>query len=245
MSRLYINARYQQLLAEHKLSNSNQLLGDKIDGATIERGAERCSYRLELKGKGFFLKQVHKKSYMKALEPLLRLRQPRHYAWREMQHAFNLKKAGIDVMEVVAACEQTRWGLPVASAIMVAEVDGEDLESIFKQATSEQQHLLLQRLGALTGRLHSAGFFGTVRLKDIFVDRKDSFVLIDRETRNPQPQAFSQRRALEGLARFLHRQRRDYPVWCEDDSRSYLQGYLKEAGNQLALPLDDILRRLA
>ncbi|MEP1469884.1 MAG: lipopolysaccharide kinase InaA family protein [Halieaceae bacterium] len=245
MSRLYINPRYQQLLNRHQLSTEKQLLGDSVSGDIIEHGAERSTFKVELEGNGFFLKQVRKKSYLSALEPLLQLQKPHHYAWREMQHVLNLQKAGIDVMEVVAACEHTRWGIPVASAIMVAQVDGADLESVFIQATREQQHLLLQRLGALTGRLHLAGFFGTVRLKDVFIDRKDSYVLIDREARNPQPQAFSEARALQGLERFLHRQRRDYPAWCEDDSRSYLQGYLQETSDSLPLPLDEVLDRVS
>ena len=244
MSRLYINSRYRQLLARHKLLTGSELLGDTIDGSAIEHGTERSTYKLELEGKGFFLKQVRKKSALKALEPLLRLRKPNHYAWREMQHVLNLQAAGIDVMDVVAACEYTRWGLPIASAIMVAEVQGMDLENLFKEAARAQQNLLLLRLGALTGRLHMAGFFGAVRLKDVFVDRDERYVLIDREARNPNPQTFSTKRAMQGLQRFLHRQRRDYPPWCEDDSRSFLQGYFSEAGNKLGLPLEEVLRRV-
>jgi hypothetical protein len=111
MERLYINPRYQRFLTEHELATVDKLLGDNVQGDALERGDERNTYRLELAGKGFFLKQIYKNRGLQAFEPLLQLRQPHHYAWREMQHALNLKAAGIDVMEVAAAGERTQWGL--------------------------------------------------------------------------------------------------------------------------------------
>ena len=170
MERLYINPRYQRFLAEHDLATLDKLLADNVQGVALERGSERNTYRLELAGKGFFLKQIYKKRNLQALEPLLQLRQPHHYAWREMQHVLNLQAAGVDVMPVAAAGERTRRGLPVASAILVEQVEGQNLDTRFAQADSRDQHLLLRQLGALTGRLHLAGFFGTVRMKDVIVD---------------------------------------------------------------------------
>jgi hypothetical protein len=235
MERLYINPRYQRFLTEHELATVDKLLGDNVQGDALERGDERNTYRLELAGKGFFLKQIYKNRGLQAFEPLLQLRQPHHYAWREMQHALNLKAAGIDVMEVAAAGERTQWGLPVASAILVRQVDGEGLDTRFMNVDSNHQHLFLRRLGALTGGLHLAGFFGTVRMKDIIVDTDDNYVLIDREVRNPHPRRFRKKHAVDGLRRFLHRQRRDFPGWQHEHSLSYLEGYLDKTGPQLTV----------
>jgi len=242
MERLYINPRYQKFLAEHDLATVDKLLGDNIQGDVLERGDERNTYRLELAGKGFFLKQIYKKRSLHALESVLQLRQPHHYAWREMQHALNLQAAGMDVMEVAAAGERTQWGLPGASAILVQQVEGQSLDMRFKRAERSHQHQFLRQLGALTGRLHLAGFFGTVRMKDVIVDADDKYVLIDRESRNPHPRRFRKKHAVEGLRRFLHRQRRDFPGWQHKHSDSYLDGYLDQAGHRLSITAQQLLR---
>ena len=241
MERLYINPRYQRFLAEHDLATLDKLLADNVQGVALERGSERNTYRLELAGKGFFLKQIYKKRNLQALEPLLQLRQPHHYAWREMQNVLNLQAAGVDVMPVAAAGERTRRGLPVASAILVEQVEGQNLDTRFAQADSRDQHLLLRQLGALTGRLHLAGFFGTVRMKDVIVDATGKYVLIDREVRNPHPQRFRTKRAVESLRRFMHRQRRDFPQWQHQHLCSYLDGYLDQAGHQLNVTAQQLL----
>jgi tRNA A-37 threonylcarbamoyl transferase component Bud32 len=241
MERLYINPRYQKFLAEHDVATLDKLLADNVQGVALERGSERNTYRLELAGQGFFLKQIYKKRNLQALESVLQLRQPHHYAWREMQHALNLQAEGVDVMPVAAAGERTHRGLPVASAILVEQVEGQSLDTRFAQADSRHQHLFLRQLGALTGRLHLAGFFGTVRMKDVIVDAAGKYVLIDREVRNPHPKRFRTKRAVESLRRFMHRQRRDFPLWQHQHSCSYLDGYLDQAGHQLSVTAQQLL----
>ena len=230
MERIYVNPHYAELIQAQGYDTVRGLLRDTVEGSALELGAERNTYRLELAGQGFFLKQVRKRRLGPALESLLRLRLPHHYAWREMQQVLALQAAGLDVMEVVAAGERTRLGVPEASAILVRQVEGTALDALYLQAEPGEQQAMLVKLGALTGKLHQAGFFSPVRMKDIIVTAQGRYVLIDRETRSPRPRSFSRKRAQAGLRRFLHRQRRDYPDWQSADSLSLLEGYLQALG---------------
>ncbi len=241
MERLYINPDYMDLVESEGLDTAPGLLSKEINGDALEHGSERSTYRLELQGHGYFLKQVRKRRLAPALEALLRLQLPHHYAWREMVHVKALRAAGVDVMEVVAACERTTLGIPDTSAILVRQVDGQALDERFLAADTAGQHAMLLQLGRLAGKLHLAGFFSPVRMKDIIVDRQGRYVLIDRETRNPRSREFSQKRGLEGLRRFLHRQNRDYPDWRQQDSLQFVTGYLESLGPRWHATPDQLL----
>jgi len=57
------------------------------------------------------------------------------------------------------------------------------------------------QFGALLGRLHDHGFYGSTRLKDIIYagspDANPRLTLIDRETRNPYPKRATEKRVIE------------------------------------------------
>lgn len=241
MERLYINPNYADLVASEGLDTAQGLLREEVKGSVLELGPERSTYRLELSGHGYFLKQVRKRRLAPTLEALVSLQLPHHYAWREMLHVSALRAAGVQVMEVVAACERTTFGIPDTSAILVRQVEGRALDEGFLQADEAEQQSMLLKLGRLTGQLHLAGFFSPVRMKDIIVSAQDRYVLIDRETRNPRPRTFSQRRALAGLRRFLHRQTRDYPDWRAHHSLSFVSGYVEILRTQWDITPEQLL----
>ena len=79
-----------------------------------------------------------------------------------------LAENGFDVAEVVACGEQLCFGIPQRGFIITAEVSGEDLAGVLPGgSTQEDRILILGQFGALLGRLHARGFYGSTRLKDI------------------------------------------------------------------------------
>ena len=225
MQRFYLNPDYQQLLASEGLDNYKVLSKGEPPGEVIAEEPGRSTRRLRLDNQAFYLKRVEKPRPRKTLESLLKFEVPHHYSWREMQQAQNLQAAGMRVMDVAAAGETTRWGIPAESFIMVHEVSGESLDQVFSTATSDNRPDLLRRLGVFTGSLHRNGFFTPVRMKDVIVDINGEFVLIDREARNPHPKRFQPKHASTALYRTSYRQLRDGLQWTDGDWNNFYTGY--------------------
>ena len=85
---------------------------------------------------------------------------------------------------------------------------------------------LLQSYGQLMARLHQAGFYCPLRLKDIIVtDDRESLVMIDRETRHPYPHYRSKYRAHRSLRTAFRRTIREYPSFDESQMDIIMQSY--------------------
>jgi tRNA A-37 threonylcarbamoyl transferase component Bud32 len=243
MQRFHLNPLYADTLARAGLDSYAALADSAEPGEVIAQEEGRGTWRLVLEGQAFYLKRVHKPRPKKALEALLQMEIPHHYCWREMQQTRYLQAAGIAVMEVAAAGEATRWGIPVSSFILVREVPGQALDQVFETSSAEDKLALMNRLGLYTGKLHISGFFTPARMKDIFLNDDKQFVLIDREARNPRPSRFTPKRAGTALYKTSYRQARDGVLWSEEEWAAYSRGYREAVASNWPVA-DDELRTL-
>ena len=160
-----------------------------------------------------------------------------------MQQIHYLQEAGIAVMEVAAAGESVRAGVPTSSFILVREIEGEMLDQLFAASSNDSQRQLLQDLGTLVGQLHRHGFFAPVRMKDVIRQSDGRLVLIDRETRNPRPSAFSNQRATRSLGKMLFRQSRDGLEWSVEELLIYVQAYHQTTTPRLTMGVEQLLQQ--
>jgi len=235
MQRLYLNTDFRELLATHNLADFEALVAQREEGELIAQDTGRTTHRITLENACFYLKCVEKSTPASALEALVTLRMPHHYCWREKQQVEYLQAHNIDVMEVAAAGETASWGVPNFSFILAREVPGESLDTLFDRASPAEQLELLEQLGSLVGRLHHAGFFAPVRMKDVIVDPEHRLVLIDRETRKPGSRKFTRKKALHGLQRTMWRQQRDGIDWSKSELHVHLRAYLNETSQWLGI----------
>ncbi len=243
MQRLYINPDYASLLSGEGLDNYEELYTSDLAGEVVSSCVNRTTRRVEIGGRGFYLKRVYKPRPRKALEALLKLNPPHHYCWREMQQVRALGDAGFPVMDVAAAGETTRYGVPVHSFILAPEVAGVPLDQAFADGDEERRCALMAQLGNFTARLHAAGFFTPVRTKDVICSDSGELVLIDRETRHPGHHRFTEQRASDALFRTFHRERRDGTSWTQPEQGAYCDAY-RDTIQDKWQPGDEELRRI-
>lgn len=245
MQRLYVNPDFRDRLAEHDLVSFEHLAALKQNGELVAEDIGRTTHRIALNGETYYFKSVDKPTPASALEALITLRLPHHYCWREMQQVESLQRHNIAVMDVAAAGESISWGVPHFSFILVREIEGDSLADVFDAASGSEQLVLLEKLGSLVGRLHRAGFFAPVRMKDVIVDERGDFILIDRETRKPGARKFTRQKALRGLQRTMWRQQRDGIEWTTSELHAHLRAYLDETSQWLDLDeaqLEEMIR---
>jgi hypothetical protein len=151
----------------------------------------------------------------------------------------------------VAFGEKRFFGWPMGGFLLVEEVRGMEVADFHKFCSPPDRKKLFRSLGEYLGRLHSAGFFQPVRLKDLFLNhdphrtgKQSSFVLIDRETSKPWPAKFSRHRALQALARATRRTLRDGHTIGHGEARAFCRGYHRALGSLLDLSSKTLLKEL-
>lgn len=200
MIRLQLNSNYEELLSDNGLGVYQRLM-DLETGTLVERNDEREIRYLLLDGTGFYLKRVRREKISAAIERYLSGGLAHGRPYREMQQFRCLRWNGFDVADVVAVGEESRFGLPVSGFIMTREVPGKDLLQWYRQSNKKGRRHIVRHFGALVGKLHRRGFFGSIRLKDVISadepGKKMTLKLIDRETRNPFPRRPNRNRVLD------------------------------------------------
>lgn len=225
-----IHESVRRLFHAHGLDDFARLLaGDIGELMRRERGGRELR-RLSLPDTSdtqqFYLKRLGREPAPRLLKAVLSGHRPLSGPIRELTALRQLRKAGFAVMEPVAWGEQRQFGLPVAGFLAVRGVAGADAAQLFETLRGAERLALLAEVGGLVGRLHAAGFFQVVRLKDLIRDRHSGeFVLIDRETGKPWPTRFSRHRAIASLARAGRRTLRDGHRFGPASLRGFLTGY--------------------
>jgi len=175
-------------------------------------------------GSVFYLKRSGADSVFIHLRMILRGRWPCSAALRELGLLQLLRKAGFLAMEPVVWGEQRRFGYPVRGLLVVREVRGQDIAVLFDQADGFQKRILMKAVGRLTARLHIAGFFQPVRLKDI-IRTEEGLVLIDRETSKPWRSRVYMHQCISSLATAARRTVRDGHHIGAGSACAFLHGY--------------------
>lgn len=178
----------------------------------------------------YYLKRLGREPLTMALRMALFGQRPHSGPLRELALIRRLQQAGFAAMEPVAWGEVRRGFLPVSGFLAVRAVAGPDAANLFARLPSLQRRQLMRAVGALVGRLHAAGFYHPVRLKDLIAAEGhehpwSQLVLIDRETSKPWPSRFSVRRCLASLARATRRTLRDGHRLGPGSVSGFLRGY--------------------
>lgn len=207
---------------------------DKPEGVEFERHSLAADGKhdvwiVKLGEERYYLKRRWDEPRDSLLRMLFFGRKPVSAPVREVILAESLKKAGFAVMEPVAWGEWRQRGLPLRGFVLSKEILGSPVEVIHAEGDKDSRRQLLYRMGRLTGRLHTAGFFQHVRLKDLIESELGELVIIDREAAKPWKRKFSRAAAMTALARTLRRTMRDGHRLGQGEAGAFFRGYCEEA----------------
>lgn len=194
-------------------------------GETVSKGASGDVVRLNIDGETYFLKRRQDGPLMAMIVMALHGRRPMGRAMREVRMLEQLGANGFAVMATVACGEKRAWGQPRGGFLLARAVPGELAADLYRNSGQEARCELMEDIGRLTGKLHAAGYFDHVRLKDLMVGDDGSLTLIDRECRHPWAKRFTRRHALRSIARTARRTLRDGMYFTPSALRAYFAGY--------------------
>jgi len=238
MIRLQINPAFAELLRSSNLHSYSQIMHTSR-GDIVEENSLRDVRRLDLDGITFYLKRTRSEKLASALESYCRFRLPHSRPFKEMMQFKLLEQLDFDVAEVVAAGEELRFAVPVRGFIITREIPGQDLARVYRMADKTGRNNILSQFGCLMGRLHSSGFFGSTRLKDIISagspQASMKLILIDRETRNPYPKRATSEKLIARLLLNIHRQARQGEVFTISEWESFADSYCRSLTENLSI----------
>ncbi|MHC6223596.1 lipopolysaccharide kinase InaA family protein [Pseudomonas sp. X10] len=237
----YLDSADGALLQRHGLNDFDALWAlqlDAVDEPNTGRGGWSSVYRLELEGKGYYLKR--QSDYL--TRTLHRPFGEPTFA-REFRNISRYRKLRIPALQAVFYGERKVDGQHRAILMTRALDDWSDLESLlgqWPQLDADQREAILQACGRLARTLHAAGqLHGCFYPKHIFLRaRSDGWQaqLIDLE--KTRPLLFGMRDRLKDLEPLLRRA----GAWSEADVRTLLAAYLEQPADS---PLVDTwLQRL-
>ncbi len=239
----------EALLKEHGLADFDVLMsgdvGEKFDA--YEAAATR---RIKMGGRVFFLKRRASSPLSVSLE-LYALWSRAHSApYREMLHSENIRAAGIPVMQEVAAGEERCFGFPRVGFILTLGVPGESLQTALPKMEAERRKVVVRALGELVGDLHGAGFFNSLRLKDVIFDWPEGgpaprLSLIDREVRTTGARHYRRARALRALDRATARAARNGRIMTDQEWGELLGAYAARLGERAPMSAEGLAHRYA
>ncbi|AZL66565.1 MULTISPECIES: lipopolysaccharide kinase InaA family protein [Pseudomonas] len=223
----YLASADQALLKRHGLSDFEALWAlqlDAVDEPNTGRGGWSSVFRLELEGKGYYLKRQC--DYL--TRSLQRPFGEPTFA-REFRNISRYQKLDIPALQAVFFGERKQAGQHRAILMTRALDDWSDLERLLEQwpqLPEGQRRGILQACGQLARTLHGAGqMHGCFYPKHIFLrERREGWQaqLIDLE--KTRPLLFGQRDRVKDLEPLLRRAR----AWSEADVRELLGAYLQQ-----------------
>ncbi|MDZ5604098.1 lipopolysaccharide kinase InaA family protein [Pseudomonas sp. RP23018S] len=238
----YLASSDLALLQRHGLNDFEALWAlqlDAVDEPNTARGGWSSVYRLELEGKGYYLKRqcdyLTRTLHAPLGEPTFA---------REFRNISRYEKLHIPALQAVFYGE--RKGKDEHRAVLMTRAldDWSDLDSLlgqWQQLPVEQREGILRACGQLARTLHAARqVHGCFYPKHIFLrERRDGWQaqLIDLE--KTRPLLFGQRDRLKDLEPLLRRA----GAWNEADVRSLLAAYLAQPADSALV--SDWQQRLA
>ncbi|MGE7992064.1 lipopolysaccharide kinase InaA family protein [Pseudomonas sp. NPDC089554] len=223
----YLASADHALLKRHGLNDFEALWKlqlDAVDEPNTGRGGWSSVFRLELEGKGYFLKR--QRDYL--TRTLHRPFGEPTFA-REFRNICRYEKLRIPALQAVFFGERKQGGEHRAILLTRALDDWQDLSELlaqWPQLPQAQRQGILQACGRLARTLHAAGqVHGCFYPKHIFLrERREGWQaqLIDLE--KTRPLLFGLRDRLKDLEPLLRRA----DAWSEADVRSLLAAYLEQ-----------------
>ncbi|MBF8729379.1 lipopolysaccharide kinase [Pseudomonas guariconensis] len=223
----YLSSADEALLQRHGLNDFEALWAlqlEAVDEPNTGRGGWSSVFRLELEGKGFYLKR--QSNYL--TRTLHRPFGEPTFA-REFRNISRYQKLKIPALQAVFYGERKGNGQHRAILMTRALDDWRDLDSLlaqWPQLATGQREGILKACGQLARTLHAAGqVHGCFYPKHIFLrERREGWQaqLIDLE--KTRPLLMGMRDRLKDLEPLLRRAR----AWGEADVRSLLSAYLEQ-----------------
>jgi hypothetical protein len=225
---LRVADKYRDWLATMNFLSFDQLMFSDL-GSIVEKFKTQEIRRIEGHGTVAYLKRRLTSPISKSLEMYLEGQRAHSAPFNEYLHICELQRHQLPVMKAMATGEQRRLGFPGCGFVLVEEVKGIQMDRLLCQCKDPgKTKELLQSYGQLIARVHQAGFYCPLRLKDIIVtDDGESLVMIDRETRHPYPHYRSKYRAHRSLRIAFRRTVREYPSFDETQMSIIMQSYNK------------------
>ncbi len=237
----YLASAAQALLQRHGLSDFEALWAlqlDAVDEPNTGRGGWSSVFRLELEGKGFYLKRQSDYFTRSLQRPF---GEPTFA--REFRNISRYQKLEIPALQAVFYGERKQGGEHRAILMTRALDEWTDLEQLlgrWAQMDASQRQAILQACGRLARTLHAAGqMHGCFYPKHIFLrERREGWQaqLIDLE--KTRPLLFGMRDRVKDLEPLLRRAR----AWDEADVRELLAAYLEQPAD--SAPVSTWLQRL-
>lgn len=223
----YLASSELALLQRHGLNDFEALWAlqlDAVDEPNTGRGGWSSVFRLELEGKGYYLKRqlnyLTRTLHRPFGEPTFA---------REFRNITRYQKLKIPALQAVFYGERKSNGEHRAMLMTRALDEWNDLDSLlaqWPQLAAEKRLGILQACGQLGRTLHAAGqVHGCFYPKHIFLrERREGWQaqLIDLE--KTRPLLLGMRDRLKDLEPLLRRAR----AWSEGDVRSFLAAYLQQ-----------------
>ena len=224
----YLAEAERALLQRHGLDDFDALWSlqlEAVDEPNTGRGGWSSVYRLELEGKGYYLKR--QSNYL--THTLHRPLGEPTFA-REFRNIARYQKLGIPALQAVFYGQRKVSGEHRALLMTRALDAWTDLDHLLEQwphLDAAQRQGILQACGRLARTLHAAGqVHGCFYPKHIFLRARSEgwqAQLIDLE--KTRPLLFGLRDRLKDLEPLLRRA----PIWTEQDRRILLSSYLEQA----------------
>jgi hypothetical protein len=264
--RLHIAPEFAPILSEAGIDSFHQLMAEPLGTVVHSKpGSEVRRVELFLAGMQsvFYLKRTLHEPLGKALQQIRHGLRPHVTCFREVLPMQLLHDHAFAVARVAAWGEWDVFGLPRQGFLLTDEVLGDGLHHALAAATPKARAMMLAAAGHYVGRLHRAGFYHNLRLRDFVCQHVCSggmerygLVLIDRDLKSasPYPQPCSREQCLGALARIAYLMiRTNYPTRKKDTvrfMRSYLRAIgpicdgdmraiLRDTGRFLAVEIDD------
>lgn len=223
----YVAEADRALLERNGVANFDALWSLKleaVDEPNTSRGGWSTVFRLDLEGRGFYLKRQSNYLTRTLHSPL---GEP-SFA-REFRNIQRYQQLGIPALEAAFYGERKVQGERRA-VLMTRALDGwSDLDTLLEQwpqLTGEQQQAILQACGQLARRLHAVRqVHGCFYPKHIFLQPEGAQYraqLIDLE--KTRPLLLGQRDRVKDIEPLLRRA----SAWSDDDVRALLAAYLDQ-----------------
>jgi len=223
----YLAGADKALLTRHGLGDFEALWAlqlDAVDEPNTSRGGWSSVFRLELEGKGYYLKRqsdyLTRTLHSPFGEPTFA---------REFRNISRYQKLGIPALQAVFYGERKQGGQHRAVLLTRALDEWTDLDQLltqWAQLPAAQRQGILQACGQLARTLHGAGqMHGCFYPKHIFLrERREGWQaqLIDLE--KTRPLLFGMRDRVKDLEPLLRRA----SVWSEAEVRALLGAYLEQ-----------------
>ncbi|NET59960.1 MAG: hypothetical protein F6K47_28580 [Symploca sp. SIO2E6] len=157
-------------------------------------------------------------------------------AYNELIAIRLLESQNFPVMKPVAWGERRILGFPCEGFLLVKEVVGKDASEYWQSGDTQLRRRIMQDAGTMMARLHQAGIFDWVRLKDIICasnpqDDTNSplnFVLIDRTCSRDRLESFSADRCYNCLAQSYGFLLKLTPAPTRREILEFTRSYLRE-----------------